>query len=404
MKTNIILLSLFTALTFFGCSSNDDPTFNEEEKTKVIIDTHGDKNLDLAFSFDDGVLVVSNANIPSLNVFNEQIDGHAWRMLSEGFILEDGSIKDNNKGNLTEYIVLLNQRRLAILSNAEFDIMQRVHYGSFVEYNEQTGFIGLFNVMKLSADYTQMITIAETSWYPDPAGKAVKGYSVAVYERLTDIEKKQVIARYRVDMDQLVAEQIFEPSNGKDVFGAKLSDLSFDYMEPGFAIRVNGLKQISESVFNKYIVGYGWKCESAHQIGWNGKVDNNEYKYVEDMEEKEHFYFNKDSYTVFSTSYWHNNTPWYYEEKYVYDECINTFFEINEGQKVGGRQIICISEDQKAFYLIELNMQNSYSSNSHDFRFNLVKYTRMTDKELKEMREKHHTNFWDLDWNAAASK
>lgn len=105
MKTNILLLSLFIALTFFGCSSNDDPASNKEEETKMILDTRGNKSLDLEFNFDDGVLVVTNADIPSLSVFNEQIDGYAWRMLSKGYILADGSIKDNNKGNMTEYIV-----------------------------------------------------------------------------------------------------------------------------------------------------------------------------------------------------------------------------------------------------------------------------------------------------------
>ena len=126
MKTDFLLLSLLIALTFFGCSSNDDPTSNVEEQTKMIIATRGNGSLDLEFSFDDGVLVVTNANIPSLSVFNEQIDGHAWRMLSQGFILADGSIRDNNKGNMTEYFVLLNQRRLAILSNPSFGIAQQV--------------------------------------------------------------------------------------------------------------------------------------------------------------------------------------------------------------------------------------------------------------------------------------
>ncbi|MBQ6038811.1 MAG: hypothetical protein IJL37_09110 [Bacteroidaceae bacterium] len=404
MKTDFLLLSLLIALTFFGCSSNDDPTSNVEEQTKMIIATRGNGSLDLEFSFDDGVLVVTNANIPSLSVFNEQIDGHAWRMLSQGFILADGSIRDNNKGNMTEYFVLLNQRRLAILSNPSFGIAQQVNYGDFVEYNEKTGFIGLFNVMKLSPDYKQMITIAETYWYPDPSGKAVKGYSIAIYERLSDNEKAQVIARYRVDMNQLVAEPIFEPSNGKDIFGANISDLSYDYMDPGFAIRVNGLKQISESVFNKYIKGYGWKYESAHQIEPNGKVNPKEYEFIQGLEEKKHYYFGKDKYQVFSTSYWHDNTPWFYEEKYVYHENTNTFFEINDGQEVAGKRIICFGNEMKSFYIIEMNHQNHFSSNSHDFRFNLVKYTRMTDKELKEIREKHHTNYWDLDWNAAANK
>ncbi len=404
MRTKLLLLSLFALLTITACSSDDEPTFNEDEKTKVIINTRGDKNLDLEFSFNDGVLVVSNADIPSLRVFTEQIDGHAWRMLSQGFILADGSIRDNNKGNMKEYIVLLNQRRLAILSNSKFDIAQKVHYGNFTDYDDKTGFIGLFNVMKLSADYTQMIAIAETSWYPDPAGKAVKGYSIMVYERLTDIEKAQVIARYRVDMNQLVAEPIFEPSNGKDIFGANISDLSYDYMDPGFAIRVNGLKQISESVFNKYIKGYGWKWESAHQIEPNGKVNPKEYEFIQGLEEKKHYYFGEDKYQVFSTSYWHNNTPWFYEEKYVYHETTNTFFEINDEQEVAGKRIICFGDEMKSFYIIEMNHQNHFSSLSYDFRFNLVKYTRMTDKELKEMREKHHTNFWDLDWDAAANK
>ena len=44
--------------------------------------------------------------------------------------------------------------------------------------------------------------------------------------------------------------------------------------------------------------------------------------------------------------------------------------------------------------------KNHFSSNSHDFRYNLVKYTRLSDEELKELREKHATSFWDLNWPA----
>jgi len=242
-----------------------------------------------------------------------------------------------------------------------------------------------------------MVTISEVWWYPDPKGKYEKSYSVEVYERLTETEMNQTITEYKVDFNQLIGTPLFEASNGKELFGAKLSEQSFSYIEPG-QLRVNGLRQISESVFRKYIAGYGWKCESEHQIEIDGTVNKSEYEYDEKVENKTHLYFGDDTYQVFSTSYYHNNMPWYYEEKYVYDESINTIYEINDGERVGGNQIICLDND--SFYLIRMNFKNHFSSNSHDFRYNLVKYTRLSDEELKELREKHDTNFWDLNWPA----
>ena len=186
-----------------------------------------------------------------------------------------------------------------------------------------------------------MVTISEVWWYPDPKGKYEKSYSVEVYERLSDAEKNQAIAKYNVDFDKYIATTSFEASNGKDVFGAKLSELSFSYTELG-ELRVSGLKQISESVFRQYIAGYGWKCESEHQIEIDGTVNKNEYEYDVKVENKTHLYFGDDTYQVFSTSYYHNNTPWYYEVKYVYDETNNRFYEINGEERAGGNQIICL--------------------------------------------------------------
>jgi len=404
MKATKLLLTALMLLVFAACSNDNDPAQDATNaaKPQFIIGTRGnaDTSMQLTYSFtDDGILIVDNAAIPSKEEFNKEIDGHAWRLLSQGFVLPDGSIKDNNKGNQDEYIVLYNHRRLAILSIFTFQPEERkTYYGNYVDYNDQTGYIGLFNVVKLSADYSQMIAVAETHWYPDPHEKAVHGYSVWVFERLTEAEKSQAITDYKVNLDQLVAEAVFEPSDGKEVFGAKLSELSFSYIEPG-ELRVNGLQQISASVFRKHIAGYGWRCESAHQIETNGTVNPKDYEYVLGLEQKKHYYFGDKSYQVFSTSYYHNNTPWYYEEKYVYDERYNMFFEINDGQQVGGQQIICLSDDLKSFYMIGRNMQNHFSSSTNDFRYNLVKFTRLTNQELKELRQKHSTNFWDLDWN-----
>ena len=268
-------------------------------------------------------------------------------------------------------------------------------YGNFNDYDEQNGSIGFFNVVKLSSDGLQMVTISEIWWYPDPNGKCEKGYSVEVYERLSDAEKNQAIAKYNVDFDKYIATTSFEASNGKDVFGAKLSELSFSYTELG-ELRVSGLKQISESVFRQYIAGYGWKCESEHQIEIDGTVNKNEYEYDVKVENKTHLYFGDDTYQVFSTSYYHNNTPWYYEVKYVYDETNNRFYEINGEERAGGNQIICL--ENNSFYMIRMPMQNMYSSDSRAYRYNLVKYTRLTEQELQDLRAKHSTNFWDLNW------
>ena len=152
-----------------------------------------------------------------------------------------------------------------------------------------------------------MVTISEVWWYPDPKGKYEKSYSVEVYEWLTETEMNQTITEYKVGFNQLIGTPLFEASNGKDLFGAKLSEQSFSYIEPG-QLRVNGLRQISESVFRKYIAGYGWKCESEHQIEIDGTVNKSEYEY-EKAENKTHYFFGNDTYQVFSTSYYHNNMP-----------------------------------------------------------------------------------------------
>ena len=404
--TNVLLTTLCAALLLSACSKDDEPLQDAKNEAKVIVGTRadGNMNMNLSYRFNaDGILIVDNAQIPSRATFDKEIDGHAWRLLSQGFVLADGSIKDNNKGNRDECIILLQERRIAIMSISNFAPKDpSTTYGNTKDYDDQTGSIGFFNVMKLSTDGSQMITVAETWWYPDPAGKCEHGYSVEVYERLTDVEKNQAISTYKVDMNQMVGASLFEASKGKKLFGAKMSELSFSYIYPG-QLRVNGMKQISESVFRKYIAGYGWKCEIEHQIETNGTVNSKEYEYIEGLEKKVHYFFGDNTYQVFSTSYYHNNTPWFYEEKYVYDESINTFFEINDGQRVGGEQIICLDDDKKSFYMIRQNMQNHYSSNSNDFRYNLVKYTRLSDQELKDLREKHSTNFWDLDWETSSA-
>lgn len=212
---------------------------------------------------------------------------------------------------------------------------------------------------------------------------------------LEDAEKNQAIANNNMDFNQFNGKPFFEASNGKEVFGAKLSELSFTYTELG-ELRVNGLQQISESVFRQYIAGYGWKCESEHQIEADGTVNKNEYEYAVKVENKTHLYFGDDTYQVFSTSYYHNNTPWYYEEKYVYDETTNRFYEINGEERAGGNQIICL--ENNSFYMIRMNMQNMYSSDSRAYRYNLVKFIRLTEQELQDLRAKHSTNFWDLNW------
>ena len=403
MKTRVLMTAFCAVLSFAACSSNNDPLEDAEKSiakdAHLIVGTRTNGNVDLPLSFrfnNDGLLIVDNAQIPSRTAFDMEIDGHAWRMVSQGFILPNGTIKDNNKGGRVECIILLQHDKLAILSNDSFAPNENLFtYLSMTDYDDQTGCIGLFNILKLSADGSQITTVSETWWYPDPNGKYEKGYSVEVYERLSDAEKNQAIAKYNVDFDKYIATTPFEASNGKDVFGAKLSELSFSYTELG-ELRVSGLKQISESVFRQYIAGYGWKCESEHQIEIDGTVNKNEYEYDVKVENKTHLYFGDDTYQVFSTSYYHNNTPWYYEEKYVYDETTNRFYEINGEELVDGCQIICL--DNNSFYMIRMNMQNRYSSDSRAYRYNLVKYTRLTEQELQDLRAKHSTNFWDLNW------
>lgn len=399
MKKEVFLTALSTVLVFSACTKDNEPLQEVVQETRLIVGTRTNGDASLSYKFnDDGILIVENAQIPSRSTFDMEIDGHAWRLVSQGFILPDGTIKDNNKGNRNECILLLQQRRMAIISVCTFAPKDNsLTYGNFNDYDEQNGSIGFFNVVKLSSDGLQMVTISVVWWYPDPKGKYEKGYSVEVYERLTETEMNQTITEYKVDFNQLIGTPLFEASNGKDLFGAKLSEQSFSYIEPG-QLRVNGLRQISESVFRKYIAGYGWKCESEHQIETDGTVNKNEYEYDEKVENKTHLYFGDDTYQVFSTSYYHNNTPWYYEEKYIYDETNNRFYEINGEELAGGSQIICLDND--SFYLIRMNFKNHFSSNSHDFRYNLVKYTRLSDEELKELREKHDTNFWDLNWPA----
>lgn len=397
MKKEVLLTALSTVLVFSACAKDDEPLQEVVQETRLIVGTRTNGDASLSYKFnDDGILIVENAQIPSRSTFDMEIDGHAWRLVSQGFILPDGTIKDNNKGNRNECILLLQQRRMAIISVYTFAPKDNsLTYGNFNDYDEQNGSIGFFNVVKLSSDGLQMVTISEIWWYPDPNGKCEKGYSVEVYERLSDAEKNQAIAKYNVDFDKYIATTSFEASNGKDVFGAKLSELSFSYTELG-ELRVSGLKQISESVFRQYIAGYGWKCESEHQIEIDGTVNKNEYEYDVKVENKTHLYFGDDTYQVFSTSYYHNNTPWYYEVKYVYDETNNRFYEINGEERAGGNQIICL--ENNSFYMIRMPMQNMYSSDSRAYRYNLVKYTRLTEQELQDLRAKHSTNFWDLNW------
>jgi len=191
-----------TAISAFmgACSSDEDPTLDVTSS-----DTDQDDDDELKFGFNDnGKLVVSNADIPTKEIFAREIDGHAWRTVSQGFILEDGSIRENN-GNLEEKIVLLNSGKAAIMVTYTFEPEKPILiYDDLSDYNEQVGSIGLFNIMELSDDCTLMTIVYETSWYPDPAGKPVKGYAVEVNERLTSDEQAKAMDRYKVDMNQMV--------------------------------------------------------------------------------------------------------------------------------------------------------------------------------------------------------
>ena len=397
MKPHFLLLTALVTLTIIGCSNDDEPEIKVEEPS-VIIDTRTPEK-ELAYSYDaDGKLKVENAKIPTLSEYETEIDYHAWKLLSSDVILPDGSFKHMNERMIEGYW-FFNGRRMAFVIYYSFSPqLPQPSYFNLAKYDEKTGFNGTFFIAKLSEDHNTLITINETWYYRDPRDKAEHGYEQMVFQRLTLEEKASVMEKYDISQKQLDLQSAeFEPSNGKDLYGAKIQDLSFEYMEPGFSIATYGIQQISESVFNKHIVGYGWKCASAHEINWDGTLNSKEYQYS-DWEMPMHYYFGKNTYQVFSTSSLHDNTPYFYEEKYEYEEQNNTFYEINDGERVAGKQIVALSDDLKAFYVVGLNRANILSSDSHDYRFNLTKYVRLTDKELKEMRKKHHTNFWDLNW------
>lgn len=400
MKANFLLMMGLFVATLIGlsaCSDDNEPAI-QDDGVFVLFDTRTlDGEKELVYSYDaDGKLKVENAKIPTLKEYETEIDFHAWKLISSNVILPDGSFKPVNERMIEGYW-FFNGRRMAFVIYYSFNSeLPRASYFNIANYNEKTGSNGTFFIAKLSEDHNTLITINETSYYPDPHGKMVHGYEQMVFERLTADQKDAIMQKYNISQKQLDLQSTeFEPSNGKDLFGAKIQDLSFEYMEPGFSIATYGIKQISESVFKKHIVGYGWKCESAHEINLDGSINPEEYIY-NDWEWLYHYYFGKDKYTIFSIDRNHNDTPYFYDEKYEYEERDNTFFEINDGKRVGGKQIVALGDDLKSFYVLGANHANDLSSDSHDQRFNLTKYVRLTDDELKEMREKHHTNFWDL--------
>ena len=127
MKTRVLMTAFCAVLSFAACSSNNDPLEDAEKSiakdAHLIVGTRTNGNVDLPLSFrfnNDGLLIVDNAQIPSRTAFDMEIDGHAWRMVSQGFILPNGTIKDNNKGGRVECIILLQHDKLAILSNDSF--------------------------------------------------------------------------------------------------------------------------------------------------------------------------------------------------------------------------------------------------------------------------------------------
>ncbi len=167
MKKEVLLTALSTVLVFSACAKDDEPLQEVVQETRLIVGTRTNGDASLSYKFnDDGILIVENAQIPSRSTFDMEIDGHAWRLVSQGFILPDGTIKDNNKGNRNECILLLQQRRMAIISVYTFAPKDNsLTYGNFNDYDEQNGSIGFFNVVKLSSDGLQMVTISEMNGF-----------------------------------------------------------------------------------------------------------------------------------------------------------------------------------------------------------------------------------------------
>ena len=361
-----------TLIGFTGCSDDDD--FSPEVS----------KTVPLQFSFrEDGSLVI-NASFPNKQQYESEIDGHTWKVISNSIISPDGTLKEYD-GHLQEWFYVFNHGRMAML--IEFDFAQRgpeLHYESYENYDETTGSNGAMWFVGLSADGNEVNIIQQVSYYPERTAQPTNGYELKVLRKVSEQERNTLYQKYKVDESQLVPVTPFEPSNGADLFGTSIENITYQYMLPGYEVAARGMKQISKSVFDKYVSGYGWKCEETHQIEPDGSINPEDYEYPEGIGSKRSYYFSSNS----SCSFYSSASS--YETDYVYDETQNKIsLETINATLVAPMILVSISDDYKTIWLVKNNLSNDTSSLMND-RYNLMRYVRMTDEELQELLASTH--------------
>ncbi len=193
MKTNILLLSLLIAVTFFGCSSNDEP---------IIVEPH-----DPAFTFrfsDNGTLTVNGAT-PILNEeFNTIVDNHAWRIVSWNMIKQSGNIGviDSKETTFQETVFFFDKGVGTLLRDYDGELSHDV-FG--IQYREETGEITtpsgcfgqkvVFRILKVTPEGERLLTILPSRNLIGYGDDNLL-YSYVIFQRLSYKELQDLLKKH----------------------------------------------------------------------------------------------------------------------------------------------------------------------------------------------------------------
>lgn len=177
------------------------------------------------------------------------------------------------------------------------------------------------------------------------------------------------------------------------LFSSGMSDNLLMREKIGYIITKDGTpkpsREFSKNDLEKYIVGWGWKCEEHYPIESDGRLGrlNDQRDYLPLAIGNDYLYFGTDSIIMYSHYTIGCDIPFHANYHYTYFPEKNrieaqTFHIINDIKKTFHTSWVILSYDscKQVFYTIKHIRKNLYYLNV---------YRRMTGKELQERRKKH---------------
>ncbi|MBQ7422832.1 MAG: hypothetical protein IJV27_11940 [Prevotella sp.] len=145
------------------------------------------------------------------------------------------------------------------------------------------------------------------------------------------------------------------------------------------------MEAVAKEVFNRAVVGYGWKWEATREILPDGSVGEKDYWQNMIGKAPENYFFGQEQMTAFFCSDARQGQLMHRDFPYSYDEADN-------GVYAGGRRILQIlSCDVGSDYLWCVELLGYRDERAV---YGVTTMKRLTSRELEEMREKYAVE-WD---------